>query len=63
MDTENMTKSEMQINNRDAILYIKDKICSIIINYEDCVILISGSLLKDEIIKVARSISENKRSV
>ena len=63
MDTENMTKSEMQINNRDAILYIKDKICSIIINYEDCVILISGSLLKDEIIKVARNISENKRSV
>lgn len=60
IDTENMEKSEIQINGRNALLYEKsDKIkSSVLINYGDCIIYIVGSLSTDEIIKIAENISE-----
>ena len=58
MDTEKMTKAKLEINGQDAILYVKERISSLVINYEDYVILISGYLTKDDVIKIAESISE-----
>jgi len=60
IDTENMDKSEVKINGCDAILYEKRNriISSILINYGDCVIYISGPVQADEIIKIAESITE-----
>ena len=62
IDTENMTKEELQIKGHDAILYEKrDKSKShILINYEDCIIAIFGPISPEEIIKIAESIQEKK---
>ena len=59
-DTENMKKTEIKVKTHDAILFEKmDKEqCSILINYEDCVIRISGQVFAEEIIKIAENISE-----
>ena len=63
IDTENMTKEELQIKGHDAILYEKrDKSKShILINYEDCIIAIFGPISPEEIIKIAESIQEKNK--
>ena len=63
IDTENMTKEELQIKGHDAILYEKrDKSKShILINYEDCIIAIFGPISPEEIIKIAESIKEKNK--
>ena len=58
IDTENMTKSEIDIKNRNAILHVGKGRSSVVINYGDCVIFIYGPVSEDVIIKVAENISE-----
>lgn len=60
IDTENMTKKELQIKGHDAILFekIDKEQCSILINYEECVIRIYGPISAKEIVKIAENISE-----
>lgn len=62
IDTENTTKTEIQIKGRDAILYEKkDRLISrVLINYEDCVIDIFGPVSSKEIIKIAEKIAIKK---
>ena len=60
IDTEDMEQTKIIIKEHEAILFKKlSKFKSaILINYEDCVIYISGAVSEDEIIKIAESISE-----
>ena len=58
IDVENMSKAEITIGNREAVLYVGDLNSSLVINYEDCVIYIFGRISKETVIKIAENISE-----
>lgn len=62
IDTENTTKTAIQIKGQDAVLYEKKNrlISRVLINYEDCVIDIVGPVSSEEIIKIAESIATKK---
>lgn len=58
VDTENMVEWRMVINNQDVILYVGEEKASAIVNYQDCVLLISGPVSQDVIIKIVKGVSE-----
>ena len=58
IDAENMSKAEVFIGNREAVLYVGETTSSVVINYEDYVIFVYGSVPKETIIKIAKNISE-----
>lgn len=58
IDAENMSKAEVFIGNREVVLYVGETTSSVVINYEDYVIFVYGSVPKETIIKIAKNISE-----
>ena len=58
IDTENMSKTEIIVGNRDAILYVGEVSSSVVINCGDCAIFIYGPISKDVLVKIAENILE-----
>ena len=60
INTENMKQYSVDINNYNATLLVDEESCkaSILINQEDCIVYISGSVSSEEILKIAKSINQ-----